>query len=67
MQNECGDDSLYCPSGSGAPMQVQPLYYTTGGTATTRTDQAFCEGTAHTGAPPSGILRENFCPSTTFY
>jgi len=64
-QNECGDDHLYCPTGSGIPIPVSPGYFSTGGTSTTRVAQVLCLGTALLGNPPAADVRENICPSTT--
>ena len=64
-QYECGDDNVFCPSGSDAPIAVDIGHYTTGGTDVTRSNQAACGVTAITGTPPSGGIRENICPSTT--
>jgi hypothetical protein len=38
-QNECGGETVYCPVGSGMPLNVTLGYYSTGQTLTTRTGQ----------------------------
>lgn len=64
-QYMCLGDTLYCPRGSGAPQSVATGYYSTGGTALTRTSQALCNVSTSTGTPPAGSHRINICPSTT--
>ena len=60
-QISCGAETLYCPPGSGRPLNVSNRFYTVGGTVTTRTGQAACA--AHT--PPAGAQLREICPSTT--
>mmetsp|Transcript_96744 Transcript_96744/g.276242 ORF Transcript_96744/g.276242 Transcript_96744/m.276242 type:complete len:250 (+) Transcript_96744:494-1243(+) len=60
-QTSCGAETLYCPPGSGEPLNVTKGYYATGGTVTTRTGQAEC--LAQTA--PDGARLEEICPSTT--
>ena len=36
VPTQCGGSNLYCPVGMALPIVVQPGYYTTGGTNTTR-------------------------------
>jgi len=64
-QFDCGADNLFCPTGSSVPLVVATGYYSTGGTAVTRTGQSSCVGTDLLGTPPAADHRRNICPSTT--
>ncbi len=47
----CGGAAVYCPAGSGLPLQVAPGYFSTGGTsAATRTATSVC------------VSGSNYCP-----
>jgi len=39
----CGRIDFFCPVGSDKPTKVYEGFYTTGGTAETRTNEALCE------------------------
>lgn len=43
MNNVCGGNDRFCPSGSVAPTLVSIGHYTTGGTPITRHDEMLCE------------------------
>ena len=64
-QNKCGSEYFYCPKGSGEPLKVSFLYYSTGGTSLTRTNQNKCLYNQTIGSPPEANYRQNICPSTT--
>ncbi len=55
----CGDDTMYCPSGSTAPMTAEPGYYTEGAVgnrvARVQCDPGlFCPGDGHAHPCPAG-------------
>jgi protocatechuate 3,4-dioxygenase beta subunit len=43
VANECGDETVYCPAGSGKPIAVSKGYYSIGGSPSLRTNQTKCE------------------------
>jgi len=62
-KHECGSDALYCPTGSGQPLNVSKGFYSTGQNPRRRTGQVECN-VDHT--PPAGEKRRKaVCPSTT--
>jgi hypothetical protein len=61
----CGSDTVYCPRGSGTPLAVQVLHFSTGGDQFTRSSQTLCNTSSVIGTPPAGSSRKNICPSTT--
>jgi len=65
-QNECGDDGVYCPHGSGSPVPTSLGYYSVGQNATIRVGQNVCSQSGkYYGSPPAADSRENTCPSNT--
>ena len=42
-ETRCGLTSVYCPAESAAPTAVQPGFYSTGGSSSTRSDETQCE------------------------
>jgi hypothetical protein len=40
---ECGSNALYCPEGASGPTSVPVGWYSTGGSATTRSGVAICD------------------------
>lgn len=57
----CGSDGFFCPTSSGRPLPVQPGYYSTGGTNTTRTGEVAC--------PPGSYCTRGIrqpCPAGTY-
>lgn len=69
-EKECGSPFLYCPAGVGAPIDVTPGWYATGGKELTRTGQEPCVAATRTGdrggtTPPSGVAIVERCPDNT--
>ena len=54
---------VYCPEGSAVPLEVAVGFFSTGGTATTRTGQQKCDSFHHNASLEQDIY--HVCPSTT--
>ncbi|GMH82064.1 hypothetical protein TL16_g09137 [Triparma laevis f. inornata] len=69
-QLQCGGDMVYCPEGSGLPLNVTVGSYSVGGNSTTRVGEEVCAVAGH--VTPAGVYTVkndagdlNGCPSRT--
>lgn len=69
-ENECGSPFVFCPEGTGAPVNVTTGWFATGGRELTRTGQSMCVAAVEPNGdgrrtPPSGISIAERCPQYT--
>jgi hypothetical protein len=69
-QLQCGGDMVYCPEGSGLPMNVTVGSYSVGGNATTRVNEEVCAVAGHVSPAGEYTVKndsgdKNLCPSRT--
>lgn len=63
-ERECGSEYLFCPQGSGEPINVTTGWYATGGTLLTRSGEAECMA-GYGNTPPSAMTITKICPENT--